>query len=77
MQERLSWPNPSLGMMYGNSLTEFFVILINTVLGLDIQNIPRHEARISLVNIVFLVVFIVLGLMSFYLFTKAKKSRLK
>ncbi len=74
MQERLSWPNPSLGMMYGNSLTEFFVILINTVLGLDIQNIPRHEASISLVNIVFFSGFHCVGFDVFLSFYKSEKK---
>jgi hypothetical protein len=50
--EHFTWPNPSVALMSGNYLTEYFVIVTNSLTVLNIQATPKHDTEISSVNII-------------------------
>lgn len=70
--EHFTWPNPSVALMYGNYLTEYFIIVTNSVTGLNIQAAPKHDAEISLVNIIFTFVLLIVSVV---LYLKARKKQ--
>jgi len=71
--EHFTWSSPSVALMYGNYLTEYFVIVTNSLTGLSIQATPKHEAEISFVNIIFAIVLL---FASVVLYLTARKKKL-
>ena len=69
--ESFTWSNPSAAMLRGNYLTEYFVMLTTAVTSIDIQHAPKHDFRISFVNIVSALIFLLAGVA---LFLKVRKS---